>query len=673
MSLPPTDIVQSRSRLEALANFGIIDTIAEPAFDSIVALARDVCRAPVALISFVEADRQWFKAKSGVDICETPLEQSVCAHAIAQGSMLIVPDLTKDDRTRDNTLVTQAPFFRFYAGAVIEAADGEKLGSLCVLDYSPRPQGLTQEQAGILQQLARQVVHLLEMRVSLGTQTEELDRERQRAVRSERAGEMLRRESSRSRMAQEAGQIGLFDVDTETDVIRVSSEFCRVFGLPVRASYPASQVQALMLPEDSHLYSNEASRRGHTASTRVEYRIRRASDGALRWVERRGEFTERSGDRGPTFSGTVQDITDRKMNELRQTALLELGDGLRDSKTLPQAIGIGTRILGENLVASRAVLSTVDLAGEMLKVEGDWTAPGIRSLVGRYPLSGVRKTIERLATGKLCIVPDVAKDEWLADDRDAYEAVALKAQIQIPLMYDGKLVALMSVHSADPRAWSESEAIFAKTVADQVYASVARIRAEEHQVVLNQELSHRMKNTLSMVQAIASQTLKGVADRGAVRSFTDRLIALSKAHDVLLHQNWTEARIVAVVQNVLSLHNEASRLKLEGSDINLGPRAVMSLSMLLHELATNAVKYGAWSNASGVVSLTWKVEGSPDPVFTMQWNEDGGPATEPPQRRGFGSRLISSGLIGTSKSSLSYSSSGLKAEFQAPLSQMTAR
>ncbi len=112
-----TDLVSDLARLAALDAYNILDTPSEAGFDDIVSLARLLCDVPVALISFVTTDRQWFKAREGFDACETPLAQSICAHAIAQGSLLIIPDLTQDPRTRENTLVTEQPAIRFYAGA----------------------------------------------------------------------------------------------------------------------------------------------------------------------------------------------------------------------------------------------------------------------------------------------------------------------------------------------------------------------------------------------------------------------------------------------------------------------------------------------------------------------------------------------------------------------------
>jgi len=166
MDLPDTQILHSatRDRLAALARYGILDTPPEPGFDDIVLLATRVCEAPVALVSLVAADRQWFKARIGFPPCETPLSQSVCAHALREDEILVISDLAADARTRANTLVTADPFIRFYAGAVLRTPEGVAIGSLCVIDTQPRPGGLTPMQADSLKALARQVVGQLELR-----------------------------------------------------------------------------------------------------------------------------------------------------------------------------------------------------------------------------------------------------------------------------------------------------------------------------------------------------------------------------------------------------------------------------------------------------------------------------------------------------------------------------
>ena len=156
-------------RLAALDSYGILDTPAEQGFDDIVLLATQICEAPVALVSLVADERQWFKARIGFDACETPLSQSVCAHTLWRPGLLVVPDLAVDPRTCGNTLVTGSPHLRFYAGARLETPEGEALGALCVIDTEPRMEGLPSHQARALEALARQVMAQLELRRAVRT------------------------------------------------------------------------------------------------------------------------------------------------------------------------------------------------------------------------------------------------------------------------------------------------------------------------------------------------------------------------------------------------------------------------------------------------------------------------------------------------------------------------
>ena len=180
-----------------------------------------------------------------------------------------------------------------------------------------------------------------------------------------------------------------------------------------------------------------------------------------------------------------------------------------------------------------------------------------------------------------------------------------------------------------------------------------------------------MKNMLAMIQAVANQTLKRVTEQDAVEGFQQRLLALSSAHDVLLQKSWAAAPMREVVEGVLGRLSDAERFTIGGDSITLGPRATLSTSLLLHELATNAAKYGALSVHTGRVTAAWRIDAATrELVFT--WDEAGGPPTAEPTRKGFGSRLIRSGLLGTGGVSLRYPSSGLQAEMRAGLEQVQA-
>jgi PAS domain S-box-containing protein len=198
-----------------------------------------------------------------------------------------------------------------------------------------------------------------------------------------------------------------------------------------------------------------------------------------------------------------------------------------------------------------------------------------------------------------------------------------------------------------------------------------RMAEEEMQTVINREMSHRLKNTLAMVQAIAMQTLRPVTDREPVKALENRIQALSSAHDILFDKYWNSAPIGRLISSTLQRVVPSDRLEIDGPDITVGPKGALSLSLVLHELATNAVKYGSLSNESGRIKLDWKVEGSgPEAVFRLVWEEAGGPPVKEPSRKGFGSKLIRMGLIGTGGVVTSYQPSGFRAEMTATLAQL---
>jgi two-component sensor histidine kinase len=206
----------------------------------------------------------------------------------------------------------------------------------------------------------------------------------------------------------------------------------------------------------------------------------------------------------------------------------------------------------------------------------------------------------------------------------------------------------------------------------------ARKHYEERLKLLVDELNHRVKNTLASVQSIAMQTLRNAATvTDGRRALEDRLVALAKAHDVLTREHWEGASIQEVVRSALSAYRAEGardRVSVDGVNIRLLPKAALALSMALHELATNAAKYGALSNSSGRISLSWQVRSAAIPMFAFRWAERGGPPVEEPRRRGFGSRLIEHGLardiVGNIE--LSFRREGLICTIEAPAVEICA-
>lgn len=198
-------------RLKALQDLAILDTAREQSFDDVAQVAMQLCNVPIAVVSLVDKDRQWFKSCLGLDATETPRDIAFCAHAIlVPDDVLVVADATKDSRFFDNALVTGAPHIRFYAGAPLVTSEGMALGTLCVIDYQPRI--LSAEQIGSLKALARQVVQLLRLR-----------------------SERDEREITTAKLSQlfEMAPIGILQVNDNAELVDSNPEFNRMLGYSV--------------------------------------------------------------------------------------------------------------------------------------------------------------------------------------------------------------------------------------------------------------------------------------------------------------------------------------------------------------------------------------------------------------------------------------------------------
>lgn len=222
---------------------------------------------------------------------------------------------------------------------------------------------------------------------------------------------------------------------------------------------------------------------------------------------------------------------------------------------------------------------------------------------------------------------------------------------------------------AEDRRVLTSLARFAAAAYQTISAHQSARSAQEELSFANRELGHRMKNLLSMVTAIVSQTLKR-ADQTTVEVLQNRLAALGSAHKVLIERQSPAASVREIAQNVLGTIGQIDRVDLDGPALDLGPKSALAYSLILHELGTNAVKYGALSNETGRIRLTWMIRGDgPDATLVIRWQETGGPQAAKPERTGFGTKLIMMGLLGGGGTSLDYGGDGLQVELSTPLGE----
>lgn len=658
------DRSRGADRVAALERYAIMDTPAEQAFDDIVALAAQCCAAPVALVSLLDAERQWFKARIGFDEPETPIGEAVCALTLDAPDLLIIPDLNDDARTEGNPLVARAGA-RFYAGVPLRIG-GVAVGSLCVLDTQPRPDGLGDEQAEALRRLGRQVEAQLELRRLITERSGEV--EAGRIAHAALSGEQA------ELTASERHWRGLFEKlsdgfvvgelirgpdgrATDWRILDVNAAWGALMGQAPEAAIGRTLREAI--PETQDAWIADVAT---VVDTRTPRTFHRTMGTPVRQYE--GHAFHLDDDR---FAIVLVEITDRQRTAARQAALLALGDRLRDLHDIGEMTREAARLVGNAMGVIRAGFGRIDVAAGTVAVEPDWTAPGVASVEGVHRFADYGRLLDDLLEGRPLVINDVDADTHIVDDPGALRRLGIRSLINMPVREREGTVAVFIVHDRDPRTWTADELAFLRDVADRVQAAVARLRAEQRQTVLNGELSHRMKNMLALVQAIATQTLRRSTDREALGSFERRLGALSSAHDVLLGKGWAAADLEAVARKVLGVI-APDRVRIEGPDVEMGARAAVSLSLVLHELCTNAAKYGALSVEGGQVAVTWTIDA--DDVLTLDWRESGGPPPRPPERRGFGSRLINMGLTGTGGVDVGYAQLGFFATMRARVAEL---
>lgn len=196
--------------------------------------------------------------------------------------------------------------------------------------------------------------------------------------------------------------------------------------------------------------------------------------------------------------------------------------------------------------------------------------------------------------------------------------------------------------------------------------------AEDRLRLTTAESQHRMKNTLAMVRAIATQTLNDSHDIKETKDrFLSRLATLDDAQSILTQTAWERATISRVVASALAPHAPAARFAITGPELDLSSKCALGLALGMHELATNAIKYGALRNESGHVSIDWSVTND---VFELQWTERDGPRVSPPTRKGFGARIIEKALAGyfNGAAEMAFEPDGLVFRLEAPARELTA-
>ena len=449
-----------------------------------------------------------------------------------------------------------------------------------------------------------------------------------------RLAEALRRSQELLALAEQSAGIGIWDLDVATGLVRGTPTFFRILGLPPTSEpVPQSVPRSVRHPEDrarvEQGYHDVVQQGGDTYET--EYRIIHP-DGQVRWIFGRGRTVRDSAGKPVRYSGVDIDITERKRAEEALRASEE-----RFSKAfhaLAHPMTIRTAAEGRYIDVNAASTRASGLPREQVigRTAGE---------LGFYVDEGYAEKVREL----------LARDGQFTD----LEAqLRLRGSIRTYLM-SGALIELRG----EPCLLTSGIDI------------TERKQAEEHVRLLMHEVNHRANNLLAVVQAIARQTAVESDPETFVDRLSERISALAASNALLVSGRWQGADMAALVTSQLSLFAGlvGTRVVLDGPAVRLKPSAAQAVGMALHELATNAGKYGALSNNTGRVRVEWRVrEEGADRTFCVAWHESGGPPVGAPSRTGFGHtvmvRMIEEAMNG--KAMLDYAAQGVRWSLACP-------
>lgn len=320
--------------------------------------------------------------------------------------------------------------------------------------------------------------------------------------------------------------------------------------------------------------------------------------------------------------------------------------------------------LDDNRIAAAIIEQAVDYAIFTLEFDGEITSwsPGAELMTGFAASEVIGTNFARLFTAS-----DLA-------------AGADKIEVQTALNAGRAEDSRWHLRKSGERFWANGLTMLMRqpdlTCLLKVMRDETRSKhADEQRVLLLNELNHRLNNTMATVQSIAEQTLRGAEVSGETRaSLAARLVMLSEAHRVLVEQNWAGADLRTIVQKAIAPHAQApGHFGIDGPDVRLSPPQAVSMALALHELATNALKYGALTAPGGSIRIDWNLahDGAGARRLTFIWEECGGPAVIQPTRRGFGTRLLARTFAEENggRAEVQYNPSGLRCLIDLPLSR----
>lgn len=504
---------------------------------------------------------------------------------------------------------------------------------------------------------------------------------------------------ARLSFALTAGRLGYWELDLKTKELFNSDIYKENWGRAPTDTFTYETLLQSIHPEDRNEHERAVDAAVATGTALdVEYRVI-WPDGSMHWLQVRGHADYDDRGRPSRMAGISLDVTERKRTE----------ESLREETRTLELLNLTGAALAGDLDLERVAQTVTEAATELsgarygalfYNVIDDkggrhthYAVSGMpRDAFGRFPMPRNTEAFVPIFGGKGIVRSDdirkdprYAENEFGSGEPDGGPQVA--SYLAVPVISrSGTVLGGLFFGHERPGVFTERAERIVKGIASQAAIAIdnaqlfrsaqieieERLRVEKRQSLLLAELNHRVKNTLAIVQSIATQTLRHADSPEAFRSgFEARVMALAEAHNLLTDSNWAGASLRDIVDRVLTPYagDERPRHHIPHTDVRVGPKTAVSLVMAFHELATNAAKYGALSTSTGSVRVEWAVvsETTP-PRLVMSWEESGGPPVMEPKRKGFGSRLIRGLAHETSGHvQMEFARTGLVCRFDIPL------
>jgi PAS domain S-box-containing protein len=483
------------ARLASLRAAKLLDTAAEREYDDVVTLAAKICGTPIALVSLVDDQRQWFKARVGLDATETPRDVAFCAHAILEDEVFIVGDAQQDDRFFDNTLVTSGPHVRFYAGAQLRAPDGNALGTLCVIDRVPR--SLDAEQRAALEALARQVTSL----ISLRSQADELRDANRRLAKAARD------------LAQSEERFRLLVEQSTEMIIRYAPDGKRLYVSPASRELLGYEPEEMLgqigfeivHPDDAPAVMAAYARAlgGENLVSVAPYRSRR-KDGRYGWFETSVRVVRDEAGAVLEMQATTRDVSARKRSERLLEAQHTMTRVLAESDALEQATPLVVETMCRAAGCDAGVIWEVDTPEGLLRCAG---VGGLHAADAADLRARTQDTKIAYGEGPLGRVWATATASWgttaETDGEPPRSPLAttreLRAVFALPLLVSGAVVGLVEIFGRTAQSTNKDVRATVEALCTQIGSFLVRLRARE--------LEHRLVRVLE-----TTSDFVGIAD-----------------------------------------------------------------------------------------------------------------------------------------------------------------